>query len=136
MNMKEQLRVEIRKELHILEMKCLDMASLLRGLGIQVGGCPYPLPHEVSCIYIYICSKLRESRDTCNLYQQFYVFSFFNISDNGQLSFQVHAAYKRALLKFHPDRASKTDIRQQVEAEEKFKLISRMKEKFLANSYY
>ncbi|KAB1206568.1 hypothetical protein CJ030_MR7G015965 [Morella rubra] len=94
MNMKEQLRVEIRKELHILEMKCLDMASLLRGLGIQVGGCPYPLPHE------------------------------------------VHAAYKRALLKFHPDRASKTDIRQQVEAEEKFKLISRMKEKFLANSYY
>jgi len=43
----------------------------------------------------------------------------------------VHTAYKRALLRFHPDRASKTDIRQQVEAEEKFKLISRMKEKFL-----
>ncbi|XP_065860622.1 uncharacterized protein [Euphorbia lathyris] len=42
----------------------------------------------------------------------------------------VNAAYKRAVLKFHPDRASRTDIRQQVEAEEKFKLISRMKEKF------
>ncbi|WCJ22066.1 Chaperone DnaJ-domain superfamily protein [Euphorbia peplus] len=44
---------------------------------------------------------------------------------------QVNAAYKRALLKFHPDRASRTDIRQQVTAEEKFKLMSRMKEKFL-----
>ncbi|OMO72123.1 hypothetical protein COLO4_27818 [Corchorus olitorius] len=43
---------------------------------------------------------------------------------------EVHAAYKRALLRFHPDRASKTDIRQQVEAEEKFKLIARMKDKF------
>ncbi len=48
----------------------------------------------------------------------------------------MHAAYKRALLKFHPDRASKTDIRQQVEAEEKFKLISRMKEKLLGTSCY
>lgn len=89
MNLKEQLRVEIRKELNKLEMTCIDMASLLRGLGIQVGGGSYPMSPE------------------------------------------VHAAYKRALLKFHPDRASKTDIRQQVEAEEKFKLISRMKEKFL-----
>ncbi|KAI3796319.1 hypothetical protein L1987_38986 [Smallanthus sonchifolius] len=42
---------------------------------------------------------------------------------------QVHAAYKRALLSFHPDRASGSDTRQQVEAEEKFKLISRMKDK-------
>ncbi|KAJ6720998.1 CHAPERONE DNAJ-DOMAIN SUPERFAMILY PROTEIN [Salix viminalis] len=49
---------------------------------------------------------------------------------------QVHAAYKRALLKLHPDRASKTDLRQQVEAEEKFKLLSRMKEKFLSTSYH
>ncbi|RYR58334.1 hypothetical protein Ahy_A05g024022 isoform B [Arachis hypogaea] len=47
---------------------------------------------------------------------------------------EVHAAYKRALFKFHPDRASKTDVREQVEAEEKFKLISRMKEKFLLTS--
>ncbi|MED6149019.1 hypothetical protein PIB30_058500 [Stylosanthes scabra] len=47
---------------------------------------------------------------------------------------EVQAAYKRALLKFHPDRASKTDVREQVEAEEKFKLISRMKEKFLLTS--
>lgn len=54
-----------------------------------------------------------------------------NFMTKNNISFQVHAAYKRALLRFHPDRASKTDIRQQVEAEEKFKLISRMKEKFL-----
>lgn len=45
------------------------------------------------------------------------------------MTHEVNVAYKRALLKFHPDRASKTSIRQQVEAEEKFKLISRLKEK-------
>lgn len=42
----------------------------------------------------------------------------------------MRLAFKRALLCFHPDRASQSDIRQQVEAEEKFKLINRMKEKF------
>jgi DnaJ-class molecular chaperone len=42
----------------------------------------------------------------------------------------VQTAYKKAVLKFHPDRASKSDIRQQVEAEEKFKLISRMNKNF------
>ncbi|KAK3421808.1 uncharacterized protein LOC104453877 [Eucalyptus grandis] len=88
MNLKEQLRAEIRKEISKLEITCTDMASLLRGLGILIGGSFCPLPQE------------------------------------------VHAAYKRALLKFHPDRASRDDIRQQVEAEEKFKLLARMKEKF------
>ncbi|GMI90241.1 hypothetical protein HRI_002693400 [Hibiscus trionum] len=92
MNLREQLRMEVRKELSRLEISCIDMASLLRCLGIPVGGGFYPLSNE------------------------------------------IHAAYKRALLRFHPDRASKTDIRQQVEAEEKFKLISRMKEKFLKTS--
>ncbi|THU74588.1 hypothetical protein C4D60_Mb04t34970 [Musa balbisiana] len=47
------------------------------------------------------------------------------------LSHEVNAAYKQALLRFHPDRASRTDIRQQVEAEETFKMISRLKEKLL-----
>lgn len=94
MSLKEQFRVEVLKELNKLEMTCIDMASLLRGLGIHVGGGFHPLSNE------------------------------------------VHAAYKRALLKFHPDRASRTDIRQQVEAEEKFKLVSRMKEKFLSTSCY
>ncbi|KAG7586373.1 Chaperone J-domain superfamily [Arabidopsis thaliana x Arabidopsis arenosa] len=88
MNMKEKVRAEITKSLKLLELKSFNMASLLRGLGIQVGGGINPLPHE------------------------------------------VHAAYKRAVLKFHPDRASRGDIKQQVEAEEKFKLIARMKDKF------
>ncbi|XP_014523557.1 uncharacterized protein LOC106779861 [Vigna radiata var. radiata] len=92
MNLKEQLRVEIRKGLNHLEMQCHDMTSLLRGLGIHVGGSFTPLPNE------------------------------------------VQAAYKRALFTFHPDRASKTDVRAQVEAEEKFKLISRLKDKFLLTS--
>ncbi|XP_058070562.1 uncharacterized protein LOC131219446 [Magnolia sinica] len=88
-NLKEQLRVEVRKELDKLELKYRDMASLLRGLGIPVGGGNHPM-----------------SRD-------------------------VNAAYKQAVLRFHPDRASRYDIRQQVEAEETFKLISRLKEKLL-----
>ncbi|KAM3359222.1 hypothetical protein P3S68_022155 [Capsicum galapagoense] len=46
---------------------------------------------------------------------------------------EVCVAYKKALMKFHPDKTSRSDIRQQVEAEEKFKLISRMKDKFLPN---
>ncbi|XP_010415535.1 PREDICTED: scaffold attachment factor B2-like isoform X1 [Camelina sativa] len=88
MNMKEKVRAELTKSLKQLEIRCLNMASLLRGLGIHVGGGTSPLPDE------------------------------------------VHAAYKRAVLKFHPDRASRGDIKQQVEAEEKFKLIVRMKDKF------
>ncbi|KAK7826190.1 hypothetical protein CFP56_032395 [Quercus suber] len=87
MNLKEQRRVEIRKELDKLETS--DMATLLRGLGIEVGGDSDPLPHEV-----------------------------------------MQTAYKQAVLKFHLDRASKIDIRQQVEVEEKFKLISSAKRNF------
>lgn len=48
--MKENLRAEVRKELYKLENTCIDMASLLRGLGIHVGGGFYPLSHEVSYI--------------------------------------------------------------------------------------
>ncbi|XP_027773002.1 uncharacterized protein LOC114077337 [Solanum pennellii] len=44
---------------------------------------------------------------------------------------EVRVAYRKALLKFHPDRSSQSDLRQQVEAEETFKLISRMKDKYL-----
>ncbi|XP_010551354.1 PREDICTED: protein IWS1 homolog A [Tarenaya hassleriana] len=94
MNMKEKVRAEVCKSLKRLEITCFNMASLLRGLGIPVGGRggSFPLPHE------------------------------------------VHVAYKRALLKFHPDRA-RGDLRQQVEAEEKFKLIARMKDKFQSSSF-
>lgn len=88
LNLKEELRAEIRNQLHELETMCFDMASLLRALGIHVGGGHHPSSNE------------------------------------------VQAAYKRACLTFHPDRLSTTDLRQQVEAEEKFKLISNMKDKF------
>ncbi|KAL3697919.1 hypothetical protein R1sor_011995 [Riccia sorocarpa] len=40
---------------------------------------------------------------------------------------QVNAAFKRALVKFHPDRVGDGDVRRLVEAEETFKLINRMK---------
>lgn len=89
MNLKEVIRARVMRELNQLEVRCHDMASLLRGLGIIVGNSANPSLDE------------------------------------------VRSAYKRALLAFHPDRASRSDIGQQVEAEEKFKLISRMKEKFL-----
>ncbi|KAL5993785.1 hypothetical protein ACLOJK_038142 [Asimina triloba] len=92
-NLKEQLRIEVRKELEKLQLEYRDMASLLRALGILVEGGLYPLPHE------------------------------------------VNAAYKRALLRFHPDRASRCDIRQQVEAEEKFKLISHLKDKLMPKAH-
>ena len=56
MNLKEQLRVEIRKELEKLETT--DMASLLRGLGIDLGGDSNPLPHEVSWKHIHRYRKI------------------------------------------------------------------------------
>lgn len=52
MNMKEQLRIEIQRGLNNLEKQCSDMASLLRGLGIHVGGGFIPLPNEASCVYL------------------------------------------------------------------------------------
>lgn len=45
-------------------------------------------------------------------------------------TWQVNAAYKKALLRYHPDRTSalaQGDPQRQVEAEETFKLITRMK---------
>ncbi|XP_058193580.1 uncharacterized protein LOC131310530 isoform X2 [Rhododendron vialii] len=48
MNLKEQIRAEVRKELKLLEIMCRDMASLLRGLGIQVGGGFHSPPQECS----------------------------------------------------------------------------------------
>ena len=58
MNLKEQLRVEIQKGLNQLEMRCHDMPSLLRGLGIQVGGSFIPLPNEASCVYILFFNNI------------------------------------------------------------------------------
>ncbi|XP_062212442.1 uncharacterized protein LOC133913330 [Phragmites australis] len=79
--LKEQYRSVVRKELEDTERRYRDMTSILRVLGIPVEGG------------------------------------------------EVKAAYKQALLKFHPDRVSRSDIYQQVKAEETFKFISRLKEK-------
>ncbi|KAJ6726483.1 CHAPERONE DNAJ-DOMAIN SUPERFAMILY PROTEIN [Salix purpurea] len=121
LNIKERFRVEARKELYRLEVTCIDMASLLRALGIHVDGGFKPLPSQSwqPPVLLLLKTVIRKPELIW-----LYILRF------------VHAAYKRALLKFHPDRASKTDIRRQVEAEEKFKLISRMKEKFLSTSCY
>lgn len=77
----------LRKREKAERKRVLDMGSLLRSLGVQVGS-----------------------------------------SNNGDA---IRAACKRALFDFHPDRAAKSNtLRYQVEAEEKFKLIMRMMEKF------
>lgn len=89
MELKDQLRGQVRAELEQVTSQCKDMASLLRHLGIPVEGGAFPFPQ------------------------------------------QVNAAYKQALLRFHPDRASKRGLRQQVQAEETFKLISRLKDTLL-----
>ncbi|KAF7809014.1 OmpH and DnaJ domain-containing protein [Senna tora] len=57
MNMKEKLRVEIRKGLDKLEMTSVDMASLLRGLGIQVGGGSNPVPQEIGLSNV-LCAEM------------------------------------------------------------------------------
>ena len=54
MNMKEKIRLEVRKELDKLEMTCSDMASLLRGLEIHVGGGFCPSSNEVSYFPFFI----------------------------------------------------------------------------------
>ncbi|GAU41018.1 hypothetical protein TSUD_178580 [Trifolium subterraneum] len=109
MNTKEKLREEILKKLGQLERQCPDMTSLLRGLGIKVGESLRPSPNEASYVYLLLC-----------------------ICKKGR---EVQAAYKCARIKFHPDRASKTDISKQVEAEEKFKFISQMKDKLCSTSW-
>eukprot|EP00249_Psilotum_nudum_P023256 c28806_g1_i1 orf=422-2413(-) len=88
LDFKEQVRGRVREELERLAATCIDMATLLRRLGVEVDGGAFPSVQ------------------------------------------QVNAAYKRALLRFHPDRImamAKSDPLCQVEAEETFKLVSRLK---------
>lgn len=85
------------------------------------------------CVCPCIQHSCLDNCDNMDLCMFAHLLSFISPADS--FPFQVHAAYKRALFKFHPDRASRTDIYEQVEAEEKFKLISRMKEKFMLPSW-
>lgn len=50
MNLKEVIRAQVMKELNQLEVRCRDMASLLRGLGIIVGHSMNPSLNEVSLV--------------------------------------------------------------------------------------
>ena len=43
---------------------------------------------------------------------------------------QLRKAYRQAVLRFHPDRQGKASVRERVEAEEKFKIISRKMEEW------
>lgn len=49
LSLKEALRSEVRKDLESMEKKHIDMASILRGLGIPVGGGLFPMPNQVCC---------------------------------------------------------------------------------------
>lgn len=55
MSLKEALRAEVRKDLEKMEKSYTDMASILRGLGISVGGGSYPMLSEVCG---YVCTYL------------------------------------------------------------------------------
>ncbi|XP_047255444.1 uncharacterized protein LOC107857104 isoform X4 [Capsicum annuum] len=73
--------------------------------------------------------ELSKLEETCH--DMASVLRGLGITVSNGTSNEVRVAYKKALMKFHPDKTSQSDIRQQVEAEEKFKLISRMKDKYL-----
>lgn len=47
LSLKEDLRAEVRKELERMEKRYTDMASILRSLGITVGGGLVPMPNQV-----------------------------------------------------------------------------------------
>lgn len=53
-NLKEKYRAEIKKELQRIEAISGDMASLLRCLGIKVGGGSFPSQHEVTSFSFFI----------------------------------------------------------------------------------
>ncbi|XP_072951574.1 uncharacterized protein [Typha angustifolia] len=69
-NLKEQLRVEVRKELEKMEGKFRDMASLLRGLGIHVEGGVFPLAREVNAAYKQALRRFHPDRVSRNDIQQ------------------------------------------------------------------
>lgn len=92
--MKEQLRVEIRKRLNQLEMRCSDMTSLLRGLGIHVGG---SFPKEVSCVYILIYILLYKSTSLYILDFACYATIFFGL---GVLMHNSRCCYLNLLVDY------------------------------------
>ncbi|GFP87287.1 hypothetical protein PHJA_000872400 [Phtheirospermum japonicum] len=130
MNLKERVQAEVRSELKRLEVSCHRLVLSIFSPG------PSGLGQGL------LLSQAREGRfliDPLGLRSGWpgepEAFSSVLSAMGWAMKmlapmFLVQAAYKRALLTFHPDRASQSDIRQQVEAEEKFKLMNRLKEKY------
>jgi hypothetical protein len=54
LNLKEELRSEVMKDLERIEKMHTDMASILRGLGILVEGGLFPTPNQVFGFVLHI----------------------------------------------------------------------------------
>lgn len=110
MEVRQRQRLEEIRQSQLKEEQTLDLKEQLRG---------------------QIHSKLERLGATCR--DMATLLRHLGISVDGgafPTTQQVNAAYKRALLRFHPDRVAalvKRDPSHQVEAEETFKLISRLK---------
>lgn len=123
LGLKDELRGQIRGRLESLAKGCPDMATLLRRLNVPVEGGLSPTPNQVTLgLPFFTSASPAAAPPVVGCPSQF--------CSPRPNDVQVGASYKRALLKFHPDRVSAPingDPRNQVEAEETFKLISRLK---------
>ncbi|KAJ3705971.1 hypothetical protein LUZ61_009676 [Rhynchospora tenuis] len=71
LSLKEEIRAEVRKELEKMEKRYTDMASILRGLGIPVGGGLLPMPDQVKSAYKKALFKFHPDRvQTSDVHQQ------------------------------------------------------------------
>ncbi|KAK3146046.1 hypothetical protein QOZ80_3BG0260790 [Eleusine coracana subsp. coracana] len=75
----------------------------------------------------YRCVVRKELEDTERRYRD--TLSILRVLGIPCKGGEVRIALKQAQVKFHPDKVSRSDIYQQVKAEETFKFISRLKEK-------
>ncbi|KAK3149312.1 hypothetical protein QOZ80_3AG0215680 [Eleusine coracana subsp. coracana] len=75
----------------------------------------------------YRCVVRKELEDTERIYRD--TLSILRVLGIPVEGGEVRVALKQAQVKFHPDKVSRSDIYQQVKAEETFKFISRLKEK-------
>lgn len=67
-DLKDNLRAMVRKELESLELKHRDMASLLRALGIHVRGGSYPMSGEVNDFLFFFFSVVPQRNGLVQLF--------------------------------------------------------------------
>ncbi|KAF3324070.1 DnaJ domain-containing protein [Carex littledalei] len=71
LSLKEKLRAEVRKDLERMEKRYTDMASILRSLGIPVGGGLVPMPNQVKSAYKQALLKFHPDRvQSSDVHQQ------------------------------------------------------------------